>query len=300
MNCRINELDAQTRERIGWQGEERRLTSFPPREDVTRWLTRVLVNILWPGDLSLPDPLYGPNGIRHTMNLNAFVALLFHLSELGYPAHWLSDYTNSLLDNQLMSTVDLYAGPLPIPAAYSLRRVANRQLWLAPWIVELRTILSLAAPIILFPLRNIMYTDTVVLFEADPQIDYSMRNSLYNTGRQSTAPNIHLMILHPDILPQHRRLIRDVRWILDGSGSHPEALQMVIITSPEVISASDSLVRWRLCMSEYTKMKEEGWALLMYRFDTNAPVGSSVCLAFALLLKHRPTGREFDARELME
>ncbi|KZV67569.1 hypothetical protein PENSPDRAFT_688005 [Peniophora sp. CONT] len=274
LNCRIDELDAQGRERIGWQSEDLKNASLPPREDVSRWLTRVLVNILWPGDLSLLDPIYGSNGIRHTMNLNAFVALLLHLSELGYPSHWLSDYTNSLLSNQHMSTVELYAGPLPIPAAYSSRRVPNRQLWLAPWVTELSTILSLAAPIIPFPIRDISYTDAIALFEADPQIDYPALNGLYSVGRQSTAPNIHFMILHPELLPQHRQLILDVRRILDGSGSHPAAEKLAIITSPDVVSTSDSLAQWRLRVKDYARMKEEGWSLVMYRFDTNAPVGN--------------------------
>ncbi|VDB88211.1 unnamed protein product [Peniophora sp. CBMAI 1063] len=275
LNCRIDELDAQSRERIGWQSDDRILKALPLREDVTRWLTRVLVNILWPGDLTIPDRIYGSNGVRQALNLNAFVALLFHLRELGYPAHWLSDYTNSLLSNQLTSTVELYAGPLPIPAAYSTRRIANRQLWMSPWVTELKTTLSLAAPIIPFPVRDIRH-DAVAIFEADPQIDYPMRHGLYSAGRQSTAPNIHLMILHPTIFAQHGRLIRDIRWILDGSGSRPESDQLAIITSPEVVSATDSLIRWRLRVLDYERMKNEEWTLVMYRFDTNSPVGKAM------------------------
>ncbi|KZV73527.1 hypothetical protein PENSPDRAFT_648877 [Peniophora sp. CONT] len=274
LNCAVRELRPFGAERIGWNSEERKLKfeSIPPREDVIRWLTRLLMNIVWPVDASRPQQmtLMG-SGVRHTMNLNAFVILLLHLPTIGYPAHWLSDFAQSLLSNNVWSDADFFEGPLPIPTHYSTKRVPNRRLWLAPWITELSTILSLAAPILPFPLTLASSTDASAFFEADPRVTWDMLDRIYSMAENDT-PNMHLMFLHPSAMLHHAKYIRNMRALLDGS-DRPPASQLAILTSPEVVDCVNNVVRWRMLVKDFKKMYDEKWTLVLYRFDCNVSVG---------------------------
>ncbi|KAI0315918.1 hypothetical protein OF83DRAFT_306789 [Amylostereum chailletii] len=155
LNCRIDRLDPMTIELIGWNSPSRALATLPPRAAVLRWLTRVLLNILWPGDLTLRQKSYIGDGVRHTSSLNAFLALLLHLPTLGYPAHWLAEFVETLLADALWADVPLFVGPLPIPKRQSERKVETWRVRLGPWLPELRTLLALAAPIAPFPLPRL-------------------------------------------------------------------------------------------------------------------------------------------------
>ncbi|VDB92191.1 unnamed protein product [Peniophora sp. CBMAI 1063] len=282
LNCAVRELRAfEGVEKIGWNSEERKIKfdALPPREDLARWLTRLLMNIVWPVDLSQPQKmtLMG-SGVRHTMNLNAFVALLLHLPTIGYPAHWISDFTQSLLSNNVWSDMDFFAGPLPVPTDYyKSKRVANRRLWVAPWVTELSTILSLAAPILPFPLPLVSNTDAIAFFEANPRMTQMMLERMYEMAANDT-PNMHLMFLHPSAMLHHAKYIGNIRAVLDGS-DRPPAGQLAILTSPEQVDCMGNVVRWRMRVKDYKKMYDEKWTLILYRFDRNVPVGKPMPVA---------------------
>ncbi|OSX56847.1 hypothetical protein POSPLADRAFT_1050487 [Postia placenta MAD-698-R-SB12] len=69
----------------------RPLSELASRQELTTWLTRVLLAELVSGRSKEP-----PFKIRMPHGLVAFFALLLHLYRVGYPGHWLSDFLNSV------------------------------------------------------------------------------------------------------------------------------------------------------------------------------------------------------------
>lgn len=65
----------------------RPLSELASRQELTTWLTRVLLAKLVSGRSKEP-----PFKIRMPHGLVAFFALLLHLYRVGYPGHWLSDF----------------------------------------------------------------------------------------------------------------------------------------------------------------------------------------------------------------
>ncbi|KZV73536.1 hypothetical protein PENSPDRAFT_648881 [Peniophora sp. CONT] len=276
LNCRIDELDAWGIELIGWSSEERKLKTLPPREDVVRWLTRILLNILWAGDLTMKQDCMFGHGVRHMMNLNAYVGLLLYLPKLGYPAHWVSDFLQVLLSDKLSSDVDIFVGPLPIPTSYSKKRVPMRKLYLAPWITELRTVLAHAAPFAPFPLPQISGRDSISIFEGNLGLAQHNLTLLYGNNQNDTG-NTHLMFMHPDAPAEMaQRLVRGMRGLLEGKTAHPPADQLAIVTSPDLVDAPNNIVRWRMRIEDYDRMVAEKWILTVYLYDVNAPMGKPI------------------------
>ena len=75
----------------------------------------------------------------------ASVNPLVHLCELGFPAHWISDYAQNVLADKLVTRA-ITAGGLPIPVGdiNSSQQHADRELGLGPQVAELETILASA------------------------------------------------------------------------------------------------------------------------------------------------------------
>lgn len=271
LNCRIDELDPWGIELVGWNSEERKLKTLPPREDVVRWLTRVLLNILWAGDLTMKQDCMIGHGVRQMMNTNAYVGLLLYLPKLGYPAHWISDFLQAVLSDKLSSDVEIFVGPLPIPTSYSKKRVTMRRLYLAPWITELRAILTHAAPFAPFPLPSISGADAIAIFEGNLRLARHDLTYLYSLSPNDTG-NTHLMFMHPNTTADTaQKLMRDMRGLLEGKVAHPPADQLAIVTSPDLVDAPNNIVRWRMRMEDYQKMVSEKWILIVYLYHVNVP-----------------------------
>ncbi|KAI0315921.1 hypothetical protein OF83DRAFT_1129611 [Amylostereum chailletii] len=274
LNCHIDRLHPMSLELVAWHSPERRLAELPDRTDVVRWLTRVLLNILWPGDLSIRQRCFIGDGVRHPNNLNAYIALLLHLPTLGYPAHWLAEFVRTLLSNALLADVPLFVGPLPIPTAYSTERVPSRAMWLDPWLPELRTILALAyaATPVALPLVPDARAE-IGVYEACPLVSPTVRFDLYQRAN-AHAPSTSLMFFSPHACRRsHEEMIRDVRGVLEGTGYRPPAGKMAIWTAAELVDVDANVVRWRMFAKDFERMREEKWAMVVYRYDTDSVVG---------------------------
>ncbi|KIM72449.1 hypothetical protein PILCRDRAFT_16127, partial [Piloderma croceum F 1598] len=117
----------------------RPLSELASREEVVTWLTRVFLCTVVPGSSGL-----GAFRARLPNNLVAFVELLIHLQEVGFPSHWLSDFLQSILSDSLVTNIAPYHGKWPIPVSEITRRVRSRKVRLDPWRAELETILATA------------------------------------------------------------------------------------------------------------------------------------------------------------
>ena len=113
------------------------LSKLATRKELTHWLSTQLISILVPGMIHEP----GPNRIRLANNPVAFFLLLLYLHSIGYPSHWLSEFLQSVLWNNL-TTEAVRAKELPVPLSHATAVVSARKVDLAPWVPEFEMILA--------------------------------------------------------------------------------------------------------------------------------------------------------------
>ncbi|SJL02420.1 uncharacterized protein ARMOST_05747 [Armillaria ostoyae] len=143
----------------------RPLSTLATREELIVWLTRVLITNILP-----PEP---PNPteemmfrVRYPNNLVAFFGLLTRLPAIGYPQHWISEYLNTLLADNLVTDVVPYRGKFPIPLTEPSQRGQCRRVNLEPWITELETIIALGYEALPFPVSVRLRQTDVCTYEA--------------------------------------------------------------------------------------------------------------------------------------
>jgi len=109
------------------------LKDLATREELIRWLYRQLVNTLSPG-----KPHQGVVRVRSPNNMVAFVNLLVYFCDLGFPAHWISDYVQNVLGDKVVREGYRHL----LADVHSSQQEVDRKLGLGPWLVELETVLA--------------------------------------------------------------------------------------------------------------------------------------------------------------
>lgn len=245
----------------------RPLSELASRDELYTWLSRTLVCILAPG-----HPSRESYRCRYPNNLASFVGLLIHLCTVGFPLHWLADYLQALICDNLTTDVAPYRGELPIPVTELNRRVSKRKINLEPWLVEFENILatayeSLPFPVLLHRLAFATSHTEIGVFEVRLSHD---EFDLMTTMKilSPLDPVVSLMFFKPVDNLDPNELVRLVPQILEGKrGDGPAKGHMCILTSVEKFEMSTGLVRWRMSRERVRKMKASGWVMMGYRFD---------------------------------
>ncbi|KAJ2921754.1 hypothetical protein H1R20_g15338, partial [Candolleomyces eurysporus] len=162
----------------------RPLYALATKQELFPWLTRLFLSHLHPG-FTEPRPrlIKTPNG------LPAFFGLLVRLREVGYPSHWLSEWVQSVLDNELVADHLVYAKTLPRPVGERTSgKVTEHKVRLDPWFLEIEKILATGKDALPFVVRlpqNVFWEKgkeaqsarDIGTFEAtglEPTIEYGM------------------------------------------------------------------------------------------------------------------------------
>jgi len=253
---------------LGPQSLPRPLSELASREEVITWLTRVFLCTVVPGSGGL-----GVFRARLPNNLVAFVKLLIHLQEVGFPSHWLSDFLQSILSDSLVTNIAPYHGKWPIPVSEIARRVRSRKVRLDPWRAELETILATAYEGIPFMVSLPSdFTSThadIGIYEA------KLEEASYGFGSLPNLPTddpvVFLMLYRPgpDIIGP-KELVQSVPALLEGL-KKPAPGNTFILTAQDVFDLPGKKVRWRISRKRARMMKEQGWCLVAYRTDTQEP-----------------------------
>ena len=115
----------------------RPLSDLASRSELTAWLTRLLMNIMVPGQ-SQPAPNY----IMQPNNHSAFIGLLVHLHRVGFPGHWLADFLQTILSGGMVTDIAPYDDKWPIQTTDMSRRVKSRRVRFDPWLADFENILA--------------------------------------------------------------------------------------------------------------------------------------------------------------
>ncbi|KAK7056835.1 hypothetical protein VNI00_002552 [Paramarasmius palmivorus] len=238
------------------------LNKLPSRVELQTWLSRVLIAIVTPGGKGGLDAGMHAFRAQQPFTLAMFIRLLIRLHEIGYPPHWLADYLQIVLHDDLRTDVVVANGQHGIPLSEMGKRGPSRKLNLHPWRTEFETILALSYEAIPFPLvlpADFAQVHTeIATFEAPTPVlgmtvmmgmhafDPSLSLIFFKSGRD-LPPNCTFS----DILEGRQTTKGDV----------------YVVTAVDQLASGIATVRWRMARARVRKMQQEGWKLLVFRHD---------------------------------
>ncbi|KAJ7119247.1 hypothetical protein C8R43DRAFT_1137130 [Mycena crocata] len=240
------------------------------RKPLKAWLTRVFLCTLVNGRQLNPfTRILCPN------TLVAFVHLLIHLHSVGYPGHWLSNFLNTLLTNTLSTNIRPYTGALPISPRHDWtqgRAIAH--VHLDPWIPEMESIVATILPALPFALPlppQFPAPGDIILFKAGVFC-------FENECRYSPVSALLLFNLAKVRLAGASNWPRHIATVLQGEGPCKPTDICVLLSVEALVWDPAGEVRWRMSRARVERMKEQGWAVVVYGTH-NETISSSVAPA---------------------
>lgn len=231
------------------------------RKELTDWLTRVLFSTILPGS----NPSQGPYRARLPNNLVAFIGLLGHLKLIGFPAHWLSEFLQSIISDSLVTEIPQYTGKLPIAVTEIRRRVRRRKVRLDPWRAEFETILATTLRGLPFaislPPTFAQSFEQIGLFEA------KVYQEGWQIGIPANDPVVSLIFYKPGQSVED--MLASIPAAFEGH-KIPASGSFFILTALEFFDRHKT-IRWRLSRERAQRMQASNWCMVAYRTDTKEP-----------------------------
>lgn len=248
----------------------RPLSTLPSREELTTWLTRVLLATIFPP--AFANPMQQMLRVRYPSNLVAFITLFLRLHEIGYPSHWLSEYLQTILSDSLVTDIAPYAGDPPIPLSELGRRGPTcRRTNLDPWRVEFENILALSYEALPFPMALpsdfVRCHDEIGIFEA-PFSEFMFDHATSMGMTPQFEPVLSLVFYKQGLSPVARVKQAKLRQIAEGK--LVKKGDLYVLTSVETLSLNAGVVRWRMSKTRVQAMKAAKWCFVAHRFDSDA------------------------------
>ncbi|KAK0206934.1 hypothetical protein DFS33DRAFT_1317984 [Desarmillaria ectypa] len=251
----------------------RPLSTLATREELVVWLTRVFITTILP-----PEP---PNPckellcrVRYPNNLVAFFGLLIRLPAIGYPPHWISEYLNTLLADNLITDLVPYRGKFPIPLSEPARRPSCRRVNLNPWLAEFETITALSYEALPFPVSLRLRRDNINTYEAPLSIkDFGPLTLMEKYGNYDPVFSLVFYKRGTSVESMIQRMSRDTMVNIFEKG-HGKG-EIYVLSALDQFGITKGGVRWKMGKERVVNMKEEKWAFVAYRLDCHE-ISSSI------------------------
>ncbi|KAF9650795.1 hypothetical protein BDM02DRAFT_3127458 [Thelephora ganbajun] len=260
------------------------------RGELIRWLDRQLVNTLSPG-----KPHQGMVRVRSPNNMVAFVNLLVRLCDLGFPAHWISDYVQSMLmDKVVTRAVPARELPIPVSDIHSSQQGADRKLGLGPWIAELEAVLASVRKGLPF-FVSLPADDGIVVaseledvgkFEAKIRSFAELRLMQHIFSPFDPVANLLFWKPSPSSGRNDQALKKEGEKIIEqeidgvlsssvGQQSSKWNGKFLVLTAQESMG-QDKSVSWRMAKKRVERMRTEGWVMMVVTSDFRVAVTKPV------------------------
>ena len=224
--------------------------------------------------------------VRSPNNLVAFVNLLVHLCDLGFPAHWISDYVqNMLADKVVTRAVPARGLPIPIGASDDQLQGADRKVGLGPWMAELENVLASVRKGLPF-FVSLPFNDGIAAaseledigkFEAKVRSFPELR--LMQQVFSPFDPVTNLLFWKPSsslsgrndqaLKKEGEKIIeKEVDGVLGGVGQPSSKWngRFLVLTAQEGVD-QDKSVSWRMSKRRVERMRREGWVVMLVTSD---------------------------------
>lgn len=241
----------------------RPLEKLPTRQELNVWLTRQFIYTIRPGRTgSQQKRIILPN------NLVAFIGLLVYLHGLGYPGHWLTEFVQPILTDNLVTDIPPYLEEFPIPVSEIHRRVKKRKVRLDPWLPDLENIL---AP----TWRGLPFAVSLPpdFVKSEAEIGtYSTRCTIHNPMLDvfhPGDPNIVLVFYKGAYGISEFKISGSVPDLFEGN-SYPPVGDIFILTMQEVVDKRKE-IQWKMSRERASEMIRGKWFMMAVRGDLHVP-----------------------------
>jgi hypothetical protein len=259
---------------LGIRQLPRPLSELASREQLFIWLSRVLIYTVIPGHGGSSREFR----VRLPNNLVAFIDLLIYLHGVGFPGHWLSEFLQSILNNNLITDITPYVGQWPIPVSDVNRRVLRRKVNLDPWLVEMESILAVVHTGLPFVVPLPDYSDAdITTFESAFSFGTFSRDTRFHEVSMENEC-VSLLFYKESPIASPLDLVCMLPAHLNGQRRIPSG-DVFILTSQEFIDVTGLSVRWKLSKKRFgTMQRDPGWKMVIFRTDIQEPCESPYCL----------------------
>lgn len=260
----------------------RPLDQLATKQELHTWLAHLLLCTICNGKPRMP-----PSRIDLPNNTNAFLHVLVQLLRVGFPAHWIGDFVQSMLSNRVVTTVQPYLGLTPIPMSESNNRKPSRKVNLEPWQAEFEVMLASTLPALPFAVslpRDYPAFSDIRTFQARTErVDLTRHSKAYTWKVlvSGYTKAIGLMFYKRTSGVSVEDLVNSIPSMIEGKSKHSD---VQILLAQESVDLRKGEVSWKMSRQRYERMNSEGWFMAAYRTDLNA-AGKDYSL-FAFLCSH--------------
>ncbi|KAJ7452811.1 hypothetical protein FB451DRAFT_1373943 [Mycena latifolia] len=236
------------------------------REALKTWLIRVFLCTLVNGRRNRITKILTPS------TLVAFMHLLIHLHKVGYPGHWLGDFLQNVLCNNLVTNILPYTAMLPISLGHDWTQGRpDARLRLQPWIPDLEAIVARIRPALPFA------------FALPPSFpvptDIARFRAKIRPYEAASTPDPIASLLFFDAAKVRLRDIPDWQAYLSAvlRGEGPGRAADICVVSMDAIWWDEiGEVWWRMSRARVTHMKKAGeWEVVIYGTHDHQIISSS-------------------------
>lgn len=250
-----------------------------PRPTLERWLYGLFLKICLPH----PRQKYSDRPVYSPLNLTALIRLVFLLSNIGYPAHWLSGILSALCDGKIATTARPPTKVVTSPEDVNTSHPAL-EMTVAPWRTEFTTLVSIWSRLFPFglisPPGDILSPSNIGEFTVSfPEFDQGQEGVpafvllFWDSGQGTVPPDGMLWeVLRDDEGVDRSTLSREIR----NNYVH-------IFTTMSYVTATRTALFW--CRIDVMDKMRAGWEVSIWRTDTWTRVTEGVKVTDGVTLK---------------
>lgn len=237
------------------------ISSLCSRSQLTKWLYALFFKLSVPVDQRFNKAVtkHGSGLVFPTLNLSIFFRVLWHLHEIGYPGHWLSEILGKILDNDVVTSArPPRTSPLQINESREGRSRASRKLGTAPYILEMRSLTTRFQRFLPFAMSTVVPTPNTVssyavvipISKPCPEMSIqqsalvfhraSLMNKIHPPQSKSTEPLEHILRNPFDTIPGNPATLKDYQdvyekglVVISAFSFHPKEQAAVFLMSSE-------------------------------------------------------------------
>ncbi|KAF5329820.1 hypothetical protein D9619_009051 [Psilocybe cf. subviscida] len=255
----------------------RPIETLASKKQLHDWLARLLLCILCTGTCQAP-----PHRIDMPSNLGAFFHVLAHLTRVGFPAHWIGDFAQCIVADNLVTDAVPFQGALPIPTSFAKKQTpAPRRVRLQAWQAEIEVITAttyLGLPFFITLPETYVPPDEIHVYKAHVRPVDLTRHPVYLAFGSSLprlmapfAKIVGLIFYKPQKGIDGDVIAAGISEILEGSGKMKD-IKVQILLGQERVDIYKGTISWKMSRRWYETMKSDNWEMVAYRTDVHCAI----------------------------